>query len=312
VLARADIMGGDTGGLPSSLLDAVGAEGGLWYASDAYTDAADIVAKAREVGAVALRLDVRDLSLLEELPGVRYLHLRSDRRPSLDPVASLRGLRALIIETSALVGQLDVVGFPDLRWLRLSVGGKGGAAALHTMARGHPTLEWLAVSETRSKTAAAIAAGFPRLRSLRIHFADILRELGSLGDAAPGLLSLELMLTDIRSLVGIEELADLQALDVFGGPLADLAPLRDLRRLRYARLLVPRVTSIEPLRDHPSLRMLELSMAGEPQPDVLSSMAGLVAVGRGRRFEGPIRQLDLFALAPDHPLRREWRRALSG
>lgn len=69
---------GNTGGLPPSLLDAIEGEGGLWYASDYYTRPAEIVARAHEVGAVALRLDARDLSLLHELPQVKYLHLRSD------------------------------------------------------------------------------------------------------------------------------------------------------------------------------------------------------------------------------------------
>lgn len=77
-LSRVDVAAGNTGGLPPSLLDAIEGEGGLWYASDYYTRPAEIVARAHEVGAVALRLDARDLSLLHELPQVKYLHLRSD------------------------------------------------------------------------------------------------------------------------------------------------------------------------------------------------------------------------------------------
>jgi len=69
--------------LPPSLAAAIEADGGLWYASDFDADAASVVAGAREVKAVALRLAFRDLSLLEELPEVRSLHLRSDGRPRL-------------------------------------------------------------------------------------------------------------------------------------------------------------------------------------------------------------------------------------
>ena len=310
-LARADVAGGDTGGLPGSLLDAIEAEGGLWWASDAYTTPNEIVAKAREVGAVALRLDVRDLGFLEQLPGIRYLHLRSDGRPPLEPVGALRNLRALILEVGAQRGEIDLRAFPRLRWLRVGLGGKGGAAMLSTIEGGHRTLEWLAVSETRARTAAAIAGGFPSLRSLAVGFADSLRELGPLRERTPRLRTLGFHLTDLRSLTGIEGLP-IEALTVFAGPLADLGPIRDLRRLRYARLLAPRVVSIEPLREHPSLRILELSIAGEPAADVIESIPGLVAVGRGRRFEGSIQRADLFELARDHPIRREWRRGLEG
>src|SRR5437016_12369193 len=96
--------------LPPSLIEAIEADDGLWYASDYHTDAASVVARAREIGAVALRLDFRDLSLLEQLPQVRYLHLRSDGRPRLEPLAGLAELRALILHVSALSGELDVRG----------------------------------------------------------------------------------------------------------------------------------------------------------------------------------------------------------
>src|SRR5439155_4721404 len=101
-LERVDLARDSRPGLPPSLIDAIEADGGLWYAGDYYTDAASVVARAREVNALALRLDFRDLSLLEELPNVRYLHLRSDGRPPLDPVAGLKKLRALILGVSAL------------------------------------------------------------------------------------------------------------------------------------------------------------------------------------------------------------------
>ena len=308
-LARVDVAG-DSGGLPPSLLDAIEAEGGLWYAGDYYTTPAEIVTKAREVGAVALRLDVRDLSFLADLPGIRYLHLRSDGGPMLDPVASLTGLRALILENRAQRGTLDVGELTDLRWLRLGLGGKGGAAMLPAITAGLPRLEWLALTETKAKTAVELVGRFPALRSLSIAFADFLRELGPLATSSPDLTSLHLNMTGIRTLDGIGDLTRLRALSIFAGKADDLGPLRSLKALRYARILLSRVATIEPLRGHPSLRMLELAMAAEPERDVLDSIPGLVAIGRGKSFNQAVPWPELVALPPDDPLRVEWFRAM--
>lgn len=285
-------------------------DGGLWSAGDAYTTADEVVETARRVGAAALRLDFRDLTLLEALPGIRYLHLRSDGRPRLDPVAALTGLRALIIETGGLRGELDPLGFPDLRWLRTGLGGKGGAAVLPSIARGHARLEWLALREVKAHVATDLCAGFPGLRVLRIAFADYLRELGDLAAATPNLEKLALDLTQIRSLDGLGGLHRLETLELFGGRVRDLGPLGPLRGLRYARLELPDLESIEPLRGHPSLRMVALTMAGEPDLSVLASMPGLAAVRRGKRFEQPVPWPEPGELPASDPLRVEWSRAM--
>ena len=154
--------------------------------------------------------------------------------------------------------------------------------------------------------------GFPALATLHVSYADHLRALGPLADATPRLRGLGLLLTQLRSLDGIARLHELESISLFGGRVADLAPLRDLERLRYARLLLADVTSIEPLRGHPALRLLELSIGAEPDPTVLGSMPGLMAVGRGKRFEQVVRWPDLFGLADDDPLRQEWARAMRG
>lgn len=117
-------------------------------------------------------------------------------------------------------------------------------------------------------------------------------------------------MTGIRTLEGIDGLAELRTLNVFAGKADDLGPLRSLRQLRYARLLLPNVPSIEPLWGHPSLRMLELAMAAEPERAVLDSIPGLVAIGRGKNFEQPVPWPDLRDLPPDDPLRLEWSRAM--
>lgn len=300
----------DSGGLPVSLIEAIEAEGGLWDAGDFYTEPAAIVDGARRVGAVALRLDARDLSFIGALPEIRYVHIRTDGRPVLDPIAGLRDLRALILEPSALRGELDPLAFAELQWLRIGLGGKGGARVLHSIERGHPGLRWLAVSEVRIRRARELVGGFPGLTHLSIWFADFLKELGDLAAVTPGLAVLRLGLTQIASLDGLEALADLEVLDIMGGKVRDLEPIGRSPRLRYARILTPRATSIEPLAGHPTLRMLELALAGQPSTEILDAIPGLVAVGRGARFDGPIRQADLFELPLEHPLRAEWRAAM--
>jgi Leucine-rich repeat (LRR) protein len=218
--------------LPATLAAAVEAEGGLWWASDYYLTASQVVEEVHRRGVAALRLDFRDLSLLEELPQVRHLYLSSDGRPVLDPVASLTGLRSLLVNTSALRGDLDPLAFPDLRWLRLSLGGKGGAAVLPAIQRGHPALAHLEVKETKSRTLAELIAGFPRLRHVGVSWADRLRTLGDLAPVRETLTGLSLYFTQLSSLDGIEVLQQLEEFRLVGGRVTDLAPLAGLSTLR--------------------------------------------------------------------------------
>jgi Leucine-rich repeat (LRR) protein len=258
-----------------------------------------------------LRLDVHDLAPLERLPGIRYLHVRSDGRPPLDPIASLTGLRALIIETSALRGDLDPLAFADLRWLRIGLGGKGGAAVLPAIQRGHPSLEWLAVGgEIKARVATDFCAGFPNLRVLHIGCSE-LRELGDLAAAAPKLEKVALDFTQIATLDGLSGLQQLETLELRGGRVRDLGPLRSLRRLRYARLELTDLESFEPLRDHPALRMVMLWRGQEPDHSVLASIRGLKAVRLGKGFERWVLWPGLGELPVDDPLRVEWSRAMA-
>jgi hypothetical protein len=312
-LERVDFGTDARPGLPPSLVDAIEADGGLWYAGDYYTDAASVVARAREVNALALRLDFRDLSLLEELPKVRYLHLLSDGRPPLGPVAGLTKLRALILGVSALRGELDLAAFPQLRWLRASLGGKGGEALRESLSRGHPRLEHLSFTEVRDRTLDELVHGFPRLRHLRVHFADHLRTLGDLGPVARTLRGLDLDFTGLRSLDGIGVLRKLEMFRIYGGKVTDLQPLAALRSLRYAELDTgPGVASLEPLRDHPKLRMLAMSLVQDGDLSPLATMPELVAVGRGSRLVGEPPFPDLLELPRGHPFRQEFRRAVYG
>lgn len=154
-----------------------------------------------------------------------------------------------------------------------------------------------------------LVGGFPNLSHLSIHFTD-LRTLGGLAAATPKLAVLRLQLTQIASLDGLEANEHLEVLDVMGGQVSDLGPVGRSPTIRYARLLMPRTSSIEPLAGHPGLRMLELSLSDQPTTGILDTIPGLVAVGRGAHFEGPVGQADLFELPRDHPLRIEWDEAM--
>ena len=72
------------------------------------------------------------------------------------------------------------------------------------------------------------------------------------------------------------------------------------------------IASLEPLREHPKLRMLALGavQAGAVLP--LETIPNLVAVGRGSRLAGEPPYPDLAALPRDDPLREEFRHAVSG
>jgi hypothetical protein len=300
----------ERGGLPPSLIAAIEADGGLWSAGDAYTTTDEVVETAHRVKATALRLDFRDLSFLKALPEIRYLHIRSDARPRLDPVLTLSKLKALIIETSGLRGEINPKYFPELRWLRIGLGGKGGAAILPSIKQGHPQLEWLAVSETREHKAIDLCAEYPKLRSLHIGLADYLRELGNLAEVTPNLKNISIYLTQIRSLNGLCGLHNLETLNIQGGHFTSIEPLQSFEKLCYLQLEVANLTSIEPLRNHKSIRMVAFNKTSDSDLSVLASIPGLVAVRCTRGFEKPIPWPQINMLSEDDPLRIEWYTAI--
>jgi hypothetical protein len=222
--------------LHPALVEEVESCGGLWWAADAYTSAEEVVSKAQRLSLRALRLDFRDLSFLDELPDLVHLVIYSDGRPALDPIAGLRHLRALILEPSALRGELDPLGaLPELRWLTVPLGGRGGAAVLPSILRGHAQLEHLKVRETKARSVAELAAGFPQLVSFTASYADHLRELGDLGAVAATLRELHLrMVPGFRSIKGIEQLAGLERLTLHASGVGDLELLDELPNLRHA------------------------------------------------------------------------------
>jgi hypothetical protein len=299
----------ETHGLPPALAAEIEAVGGLWWASDYYTTPEQVVDGARAARARALRLDYHDLSFLSGLPELEYLWLRSDGFPEVTPVAGVRGLRALLIETGGMRGELDPLGFPELRWLSCGLGGKLGPVFLEALQRGHPVLRSLDVHETRIRRLSELGGRFPELRRVRVSFADHLRDVGPLVDVCPRLETLRLTFAvRIESIEGLSGLSGIRTLDVTGGRLEDVGVLAGLRALRHLQLLQSRLETIEPLRNHPTLRMLWLAMARDPDPAVLRSIPGLVALA-GAPVPVPGVE-DLSVLAGDDPLRLEWAGAL--
>jgi hypothetical protein len=279
----------ETGGLPPSLIESIEEEGGLWWASDAYTTSEEVIESTKNVSAVALRLDFRDLSLLKYLPKIRYLHIQSD---------------------GALRGEVDPTRFPDLRWLKVSLGGKGGSAMMPGIKHGHPILEWLSVKEVKTRTVAELCINYPNLRVLHIGYADYLRELGNLAEATPNLKKLSLYLTQIPTLKGLTGLHQLETLVLFGGRVQDISPLTRLERLRYVQLELGHFISLEPLRNHKSIRMVSLNRIQESDLSILGSISGLVAVSCTKGFEKPVNWPILNKLPIDDPLRIEWLKSI--
>lgn len=227
------------------------ATGGSWWGSDHYATPAEILAEAQRLGVTALRLDLRDLSLLRELPGIRHLALSSDGRPVLDPIASLTHLRSLDLHVSALRGDLDPLAFPDLRWLTTPLGGKGGAPVLESITRGHLGLEHLRVRETKVRSVGELVANLPALQSISVSYADLVRSPGDLAPVADTLTELTLtMVPGLRTLDGIEVASRLERVTLRSSKVTDLGPLTRLPNLRHVDVVIAggrRITEVSDL-----------------------------------------------------------------
>jgi hypothetical protein len=296
----------DGGGLAPALLDAIESAGGMWHAGDYYATPATIVSSARDKGVRALRVDARDLAFLRELPELEFLHIRSDGRPPLEPVVALPNLRALVIETGALRGKLDLSAHPGLEWLKVKVSGRGGTENLPVVLAGHPNVRDLRLSEVPFKDLTQLAAGFPAARYVRIFGGNRLRAVGDVSPWNDGLRGFGTVWAPLRT---VEELASMRALQYLSLSFARLAmtsTLRSMEGLRYLSLLGD-IPSIKDLAGHPGLRIARLWKPADDDLDPLQTMPALAAViGRpkdGRRTELPF----LEELPPDHALRREWR-----
>lgn len=304
-----------TGGLRSSLLEAMEAAGGLWQAADHYATPSAIVEAVRANDVRALRLDARDVSFLADLD-LEFLHLRSDGRPPLDPIRHLKGLRALIIEVGALRGEIDLAAHPRLEWLKLKLSGKGGAANVPRVLAGHPGLQHLQLGEVPFEDLSALAAAFPNLRSFGVWGADRMRCLGDLGSWTE-LVCLGATFAGFRSLDGIEILDGLEYAGFEFNQFSSTEPLAALTSLRYLSV-IGSVPPLKPLEGHTEIRIAQLSMPADEDLSVLRTWPALVALG-GKRWigaagESPVPGVPFLAdLENCHPLCEElWRANQAG
>lgn len=238
-----------------TLVTEIRASGGQWTGSDHHAKPADILAEIRRVGATALRVSLRDLSLLDDVPGLWHLEVGSDGSPVLGPVSTMTGLRSLDLSVRGIRGVVDPSSLPDLRWLSTPLGGKGGAPILESLKQGHPGIEHLRVRETKVRSIGELVANLPRLQSFSVSYADFIRSPGDLAPVAGTLTELRMMMVPgLRSLDGIESAPLLERVTLSSSSISDLSPLAALPNLREVDLTLDggvRITDVNDLRRPP-------------------------------------------------------------
>ena len=303
----------DTGGLPPSMLDAIAGVGGLWHAGDYYARPEAIVRTAREHGVRALRVDAHELSWLGELPDVEFLHLRTDGRPPLDPVRDLGRLRGLTIEVGAVRGTLDLEAHPDLRWLKIQLSGKGGAANLPHVLAGHSNVEHLRLSEVPFADLTEVALAFPSVRFFEMHGADRLKNLGDLSpwrETLRGLVATFAL--RLRTLEGIQALGRIEYVGLTYGTLDQVDVFASVPSLRYLQLAL-KYPSLAPLAGHPGITMARVNMPKDGNLEPLRTWPSLIALGGEQWIGRPVEGIPMIEDLPrDDWLRVQWERAAHG
>lgn len=303
----------DAGGLPPSMLDAIADVGGLWYAGDYYASTQAILATARDAGVRALRVDARDLSWLGGLPELELLHVRTDGRAPLDPIRSLGSLRGLTVEVGAVRGTIDLRAHPDLRWFKIELSGKGGAAVLPGVLAGHPGIEHVRLAEVPFRDLTEVAAAFPSVRFLALHGAERLKKLGDLTPWSRTLRGLGFTFAlRLRALDGIERLEGLDYVGVTYGTLHRVDEIAGLNSPRYLALAAT-CPSLTPFTGHRALRMARVAMPADENLEPLRSLPSLVALGGAHWIGRPVDGLpSLQDLPAGDSLRLEWQRSAAG
>ena len=303
----------DTGGLPPSMLDAIAEVGGLWHAGDYYAKPEAIVRTAREHGVRALRVDARDLSWIRELPDLEFLHVRTDGRPPLDPVRELGHLRGLTIEVGAVRGTVDLGAHPDLRWLKITLSGKGGTANLPHILAGHPGVEHLRLSEVPFRDLTELATTFPSVRFFEVYGADRLKTLGDLGPWRETLRGFGATFAlRLRTLEGIQALDRIEYVGLTYGTLDQIGVLARIPSLRYVQLVVT-YPSLAPLAGHTGITMARVTTPADEDLAPLRSLPSLIALGGEQWIGRPVPGIPCLEDLPrDDRLRLEWQRAVNG
>lgn len=236
----------------ATLAAAIRDAGGQWAGSDYYARPTEILAEIERVGATALRVSLRDLAALREVPGLWHLDVGSDGSPALGPVSTLTGLRSLTLSVRGIRGTVELSSLPELRWLTTPLGGKGGAPILASLAQGHPAIEHLRVRETKIRGLHELVVNLPRLRSLSVSYDDFIRSPGDLSSVAETLTELRMrMVPRLRSLEGIEAASRLERLELSASAVTDLSPLAALPDLREVDITMAggvRITDVSAVR----------------------------------------------------------------
>ena len=103
-------------------------------------------------------------------------------------------------------------------------------------------------------------------------------EAAAAAGSAEELVSLSAKERGIADLDGIEQLARLEVLDLYGNEIRDLSPLAGLRRLRYLDLGANQVEEVSALSSLKSLQVLLLADNGVTEVSALAGLDSLQSV----------------------------------
>lgn len=285
---------------------AAAAVGGLWFAfNDA--DPREIVAEVRDRGIRALEVQHREVSFLADLPDLEFLVLNT-AEPDAGVINSLPRLRSLGF-SFGWKGRLDFARLPRLEWLY--IGEADPNRGLETLLAGHRTLRQLALGRSPAGDLSA-AANLPTLERLEIFNSRRFTSLAGADSVAGSLRQLVLaLLPKLESLDGIAALQNLEYLAIESCTrITDLAPLRDLPRLRFLNLMQPKgVASLRPLAGHPTLEYVSFGKVADGDLTPLRELPRLRRINPGgyRYNLDPTEFPQLDDLPGDDPLRVEYR-----
>jgi Leucine-rich repeat (LRR) protein len=280
--------------------------GGLWFALNR-TDPREIVAEARDRGIRALEVQHRDIGFLAELPDLEHLVLNT-AEPDAEVINGLHRLRSLAF-SFGWKGRLDFANLPALEWLYLTEADPD--RGLETLLAGHTTIRQLAIGRYPATDLGALA-NLPSLERLDLFNARRFTSLAGADRVARSLRQLGLArLPRLPSLDGIAALPNLEYVAVESCSLiTDLAPLRDLPRLRFLNLMQPKgVASLRPLAGHPSLEYVSFGRLADGDLTPLREMPRLERINTGSgRYNLDPREFPLLDdLSDDDPERVEYR-----
>jgi hypothetical protein len=280
--------------------------GGLWFALN-NADPREIVAEVRGRGIRALEVQHRDIDFLVNLPDLEFLVLNT-AEPDAAVINTLHRLRSLAF-SFGWKGRLDFAQLPRLEWLYIATADPN--RGIETLLAGHSSLRQLALGRYLSADLSAVA-NLPALERLEVFNSRRFTSLAGANAVAGTLRQLVLaLLPKLDSLDGIAGLRNLEYVAIEScSRVTDLAPLRDLPRLRFLNLMQPKgVASLRPLAGHPALEYVSFGKVADGDLTPLRELPQLRRINPGgyRYNMDPAEFPLLDALVNDDPLRVEYR-----